>query len=791
MKSNNNDLKILWGIPEKPKTILSLIFESIQEPMIILLLSIAVIAILFNKLALAFTMIFVVFAYIAVEAINKFRTDRTMTKLKNLTRPTAKIIRNNKECEIKIEEIIPGDIIVLSSGTIVSADAKLLSSFGLIVDESALTGESFSISKHIESKVFAGTTVLSGQGTALVTQVGSKTEFGKISKEVQKTKKEKTILQQAMLKLAKVLAVFAVIASLLIPFIGFFRGFNFQEMVLTWLSLTFLMIPGQPPIIITMALALGAFELAKKNVLVKRLRGIEIIGQVTLIISDKTGTITENIMSVENFFFADGSEQTTLSDDIKNKIILAIPEYCSDPTDKAIFKKLDPIKKKLKQIDFKDFSDKTSWRDLVYQNKDKIIHVISAAPEVIISNSTLNFDQKKLLEDYVNKQALLGKRVVAYGYFENFEKQIDYLKNLQFLAIAVLIDPVRSGVKEAIKTLENADVKTLIVTGDYQTTAKSVASEIGISGDVITGKQIDNMSDTELIEKIKNSSIFARIQPTQKLRLVNLLQKHDEIVSVIGDGINDAPALKIANVGIAMGQIGTDLAKEISDLILTDDNYKHIVNAVQIGRKALDNFRKGLTYYLSAKTILLIIFLIPLLLGIPFPFVPIQIILIELLMDLASSTIFVTEQAEPDLMQKSAQKISSFLGKPLILNILKNSIFLSLGILFIYFLTYKLYNLETAQTAAFVSWLLGHILLALNLKQDKTPLFIQGIFSNKFAIFWLLLMILFSLLITIFKPIMSYLQTTYLPLLIWALILVVILTLTFGIEVKKIVIFKK
>ncbi|MCF7799803.1 cation-transporting P-type ATPase [Candidatus Babeliales bacterium] len=775
MKNNSNFYK--------PKKIFSLIFESIQEPMIILLLSIAAVAILFSKFILAFTMIFVVFAYIAVESINKFRTNRTMVKLKNLTTPTAKIIRNGKECEIKIENIIPDDIIVLSSGTIVPADAKLLNSFSLVVDESTLTGESLPVKKEINSKIFSGTTVLSGQGTALVTKIGEETEFGKISKEVQQTKKEKTLLQEAMLKLAKVLAFFAIVASLLIPVMGFLRGLDFQEMVLTWLSLTFLMIPGQPPIIITMALALGAFELAKKNVIVKRLRGIETIGQVTLVVSDKTGTITENIMQVEKFFLEDGSEQTELPDNIKNKIILAIPDYCSDPTDKAISKKLGTIKI-LKQIDFKDFSDNKAYRDLVYQDQNKIIHAISAAPEIIISNSTLSSDQKKLLEDYVNKQALLGKRVVAYGYFEDQDQ-------LQFLAIAVLTDPVRPGVKNAIKTLENAKIKTLIVTGDFAQTAKAVAKEINISGEVITGDQIENMSDTELIEKIKNTGVFARIKPTQKLRLVNLLQKRGEIVAVIGDGINDAPALKIAQVGVAMGQIGTDLAKEISDLILTDDNYKHIANAVKISRKAIDNFKKGLSYYLSAKTILLVIFLVPLLLGIPFPFVPIQIIFIELLMDLASSTIFVTEQAEPDIMQKKAPKISNFLGKPLIFTILKNSIFLSIGILFVYLLTYKLYNLETAQTSALVSWLLGHILLALNLKQERMPLVIQGVSANKFAIFWFLFMIIFSLLITFFKPIMPYFQTTYLPISIWGLILTVILVSTFWLEIKKIAIYQK
>ncbi len=245
----------------------------------------------------------------------------------------------------------------------------------------------------------------------------------------------------------------------------------------------------------------------------------------------------------------------------------------------------------------------------------------------------------------------MGKRVVAYAIFESDTPKKDKLEGINFLALAVLEDPIREGTGEAVASLIDAGVKTFIVTGDHPATTKAVAEKIGLSGEIITGDQVEKIDDTELDNIVKSVHLFARISPLQKLRLVRALQSHGEEVAVIGDGVNDAPAIKSANVGVAMGEIGTDLAKETADLILTDDNYAHIRDGVAIGRKAIDNFRKGLTYYLSAKAILLSVFVVPLVLGIPFPFAPIHIILIELLMDLASSTIFVTEVAEPDIMK--------------------------------------------------------------------------------------------------------------------------------------------
>jgi P-type Ca2+ transporter type 2C len=787
----------------KSASIWRLVLEGLKEPMILLLLAVGALSFLFGKITEMIAMIFVVAIYISVELLNKFRTDRTMTKLKKLSAPETQVKRNGMIIMTPINDVVVGDILILSEGARIPADGRLLTSYGLLVNEASLTGESLPIRKNAQAQiskdtpladrkncVFSGTTVLNGEGTALVCAVGNKSEFGKIAEQVQATEKEKTILQESMTKLAKVLAFFALIVSLLIPIAGYFRGMGLQEMILTWLSLTFLMIPGQPPIIITMALALAAFALAQKKVIVKRLHGVEMIGQVFDIVSDKTGTITESKMTLESFYTAAGTVKK-LANELQEKVMLALPDYLNDPTDKAVSDSLSMHQKKIKQVDFNGFSDKQKWRDLVYQKNDTFIHAIAGSPEDLIASCQLSPDQKIKMLSAAQKEADLGKRITAYGYLENSEQKLNSLHGLHFIALAIISDPVRPGVKNAIKMLEQAEVNTIIVTGDYKATAQDIAKKVGISGEVITGKELANMKETELALKLKSSNIFARMDPSQKLRLVKTLQKEHEVVAVIGDGVNDAPALKAAQVGIAMGKIGTDLAKEVSDLILTDDNYIHIPDAIAIGRKALDNFKKGLTYYLSAKTILLFLFLIPLIFGLPFPFNPIEIILIELLMDLASSTIFVTEEAEPSIMQKPAPNVSNFLGLPLIYTIIKNSFALIIGIMFIYFAAYYQYGKYTAQTAAFVAWLLGHILLALNVKQEKKPLYKQGILKNHFGFFWLCAMIFLCIIITTVPLFYSYLKTTRLPLSLWLEIIIIVCASTFWLEIAKILSFRK
>lgn len=802
VKDNRNRFGTNCIQPVEQAGIGTLILEGIKQPMMMLLLAVAGLSLLFGKTIEATVMLFVVVAYVGVEFINKYRNDRTMTRLRQLTAPTTRVVRDGHTQEIGTTDVVVGDIVVVSEGSRVSADARLLEASGLVVNEAPLTGESSQQPKHSgddisegaplaerTNSVFAGTTVLAGEGKAIVAAVGMDSQFGRIAVDVSGVRHEQTVLQSAMGQLARRLASLAVVVSALIPLVGFLRGLGLQEMVVTWLSLTFLMVPGQPPVIITMALALASFDLARHRVIVKRLHGAETLGQVTAILTDKTGTITENRMSVREFVLPDGSRvpPVGLPADIRRRIALAIPRYSADPTDTAIRDALGGFEQLIageEPAEFKGFESNSSYRVLSYEHGDSTARAIAGKPDVLIEASVLSQPERDTMLRQLQDGTRDGLRVVAYAWKDGGDDTLDTARPV---ALAVLEDPVRPGVQDALARLDAAGIQTYIVTGDHPLTTRAVAERIGLRSEPVTGAELAATGDSELPELLRHKRVFARVDPSQKLRLTNALKSAGGIVTVIGDGINDAPALKAADTSIAMGQIGTDLAKDIADLVLTDDDYTHVPDAIATGRKALDNFRKGLTYYLSAKLILISAFVAPLVLGIPFPLAPIHIIMTELLMDLASSTVFVTEAAEPDVMLHGPRRVRSFLDAKTGLRIARNGVALAAGMLGVYLvLFYTRHDLTLARTAAFTTWLLGHILLAINVKQDVVPLLKQGLLANRFAVFWLVAMIALTLAMTTATSLHRLVQTTSLPASVWLAIVVVVIVSTFWIELWKV-----
>ena len=809
-----------------PTNLWKLLWESITSPMMLVLLAIAGISLTLGQIREAVVMAVVVAIYVGVHLLNKARSDRTMAKLREVQAPQTTVLRGGEKREIDFEDVVVGDILPLRPGGRVPADARLISSAGLLVDESALTGESAPVRKMADADisseiplaerktaVYAGTTLLDGQGKAIVMAVGEKTELGKVAALATTPELEKTPLQAEMEGLANTLAYVAIGVSLLIPLVGWLRGFDLEQMALTWLSLTFLMVPGQPPIIISMALALAALELAKKNVIVRRLFGAETLRSITLALSDKTGTLTENEMRLSGVLLPDGrlvnfdqpaADRQEIIDEFLKLALAAIPENTQDPTDLAILEAAEEqgLSSEISQdrlSEMQGFSSSGSYRSLNYTTDGEERQYVTGQPEVLLEHAERKYesseqgdsfpqltpgDRSALMETF-GKLGSQGKRLAGYALHQG--EMADEPDDLIFVGTAVITDPVRPEVPDAIRALEGAGVRTVMVTGDIPETAQQVGREASIYAEsVLTGSELSEIHDESLGEKLQKISIFARTTPEQKLRLVKAFQEEGHTVAVTGDGINDAPALNAAHIGIAMGEKGTDVARESADLVLTDDNFAHLPEGVAIGRKAYDNFRKGITYYLSAKAILLAIFIVPLIFGVPFPFAPIQIIFTELLMDLASSTIFITEEAEPDILSRKPRQRRRFLSWEVGRQILRNMAGLTFAILAVYFGTLALkFPSDTARTAAFATWLLGHIILAMNLKQEQRPLFKQGLFSNTFAVLWLVGMIGFVLAMTQWPFAQSLLGTTGLNNTQWAMVVVGALLASMWMEVVK------
>ncbi len=832
-------------VEEREIRFLAILREEITEPMILLLLAIGVLYGIINQgnLTDSLTIITIVTVLVIVEVWNEYRAKRSVAALKQLASPTATVLRGGKPMEVPTASIVTGDIMLLRTGERVPADARLLEAFGLDVDESSLTGESFPVAKDAaavmpqESRVneqrnmvFAGTVVTKGRGKAIVTATGVHTELGRVAGITKAAREPRTPLQQDMKQLSKSLVWIALLFSILIPLLSFLRGApgtSYAQLILTGLALAFVVIPEEMPIIITMVLGVGAYALSKKKALVKRLRAAETLGNVTVIATDKTGTITENKMHIASLYF-DGkitrkpnfkqNEKEALktgllaSDAAKD---LSSEVSLGNPMAQAILQSLRESGTDLQKLQqtwvFKDelsFDNNRKLASYVYEFGNSHVVLSSGAPENVLANSAklLIQGQETALTDEMRKQvttgiaemAGAGERLLGFSYRRITAMQRLQKKNLEqdlvFVGIIGFIDPPRKEVRAAIRSCQEAGIQVMMITGDHPENARAIAAQVGIrSAKVLTGNEIAKMSDEELKTALKSTFIFARATPEDKMRLVKLLKENGEIVAVTGDGINDAPALKEAHIGIAMGIRGTDVAKEAADMVLADDNFATIETAVKEGRKIFSNLRKGVRYYLACKVAIVATFLLPIALGLPLPFAPIQIIVLELFMDLAASATFVAEPEEAGIMRKPpVDPNEKFMNRSMVQTLVMGAVSLFAAVSTAYLTTWFLnanlpidQRTALAQTVAFATWMLGHIFLALNLRSEKEPLVKLGLFSNKVMVLWALLVIA-TLAVGIGLPFVhDSLRLTFLSLQDWALVIGVSFAATFWMELKK------
>jgi Ca2+-transporting ATPase len=810
---------------EKQESILEMYLKELREPMILLLLGTGVLYSLWGELQDTLTIFVVILTLVSVEVFNDRRADKAIASLRKLSEPTASVLRSGQAIQVPAEDLVPGDVILLGAGHRVPADARLVEAYGLAVDEASLTGESVPVEKEADvilpdntplaerrNLVLAGTTVTRGRGAAIVDGTGMATEIGRVAKLAQEVEKPRTPLQQTLDQLTRSLVWLALGFSVVVPLLGWLlAGQSLQQMVLTGLALAFSVIPEELPIIVTMVLALGGYRMAQQHAIVKDLRAVETLGAVTAIATDKTGTLTENRMEVSR-----------LSPESQSRKLLELGVLCNDaaendgqvtgdPVDVALIRaaraagvSVDTLRRQSPLQQEFTFDNSRKMMSVVSTQAGTRESIVKGAPEPVLARSTfqqLGVAERPLVEN--DRQALLatamemaaqGLRVLAFatralsaGKIEQAEAE----SNLVFVGLAGFADPPRVGVKEAIADCRAAGIRTLMVSGDHPLTAGSIARQIGLDGNaaVLTGAEIDALSDQALHETVGKVSIYARVTPENKLRIVRALRERGAIVAATGDGINDAPALAAADIGIAMGETGTDVAREAADIVLADDHFATIVSAIREGRTLFANLTKGVRYYLACKVALVSVTLLPVLLRVPIPFAPVQIIVMELFMDLAASATFVSEPAESDLMQQPPRNPrAKFMDRAMVTSIFQSSAGLFAAVSLAYLLTwYGGAGLVQAQTVAFVTWLLGHVLLALNLRSERQPLAQLGLLSNRLMNLWGAATIIFILAATLVPGVQAALKVTSLTANQWVLVAVAAFIGTFWIEALKLI----
>jgi Ca2+-transporting ATPase len=688
-----------------------------------------------------------VFVIIGITFYQEQKTERALEALRDLSSPRALVIRDGRQQRIAGREVVRDDIVLIAEGDRIPADAVLLSGSNISVDESLLTGESVPVRKKVWDGqlemgrpggedlpfVYSGTLVVKGQGITQVRSTGSRTEIGKIGKALQILQPEDTNLQQQTGKIVRTFAMVGIGLCLVVVVVfGLTRG-DWLNGFLAGLTLAMATLPEEFPVVLTIFLALGAWRISQHKVLTRRVAAVEMLGAATVLCVDKTGTLTQNRMTVTQIAVDDKfeeieSKQLSLAENFHEVVeysILASPIDPFDPMEKAMkelggrtLANTGHLHKDWLLVKEYPLSEKLLAMSHVWRSQDGKEFVIAAkgAPEAIADLCHFDETQTNKLNEQINRMANDGLRVigVARSQFSQMNlplEQHDY--NFEFVGLLGLSDPVRPEVALAVQECYTAGIRVIMITGDYPGTARNIANQIGLNhGDqIITGSELDQMSDEELQERIKTVCIFARAVPEQKLRIVTALKANGEVVAMTGDGVNDAPALKAAHIGIAMGGRGTDVARESAAIVLLDDNFASIVKAVRMGRRIFDNLKKAMAFIFSVHLPIAGMSLLPVLLKWPLALLPVHILFLELIIDPACTVVFEMEADEKDIMKRPPRKLSEPLfGRSMIIT----GLIQGLGMLAVVFTVYATslslnFGETDSRMVSFVCMVLGNL----------------------------------------------------------------------------------
>jgi Ca2+-transporting ATPase len=728
--------------------------ETLREPMFLLLFAASALYLGLGDVQEGLALLGFVLATVCLTLYQEGKTEKAIEALRDLTSPRALVMRNGQQQRIAGTDVVPGDILILAEGDRVPADALLLDASDLRVNESLLTGEAIAVGKIAATAettitppggdnlpfVYSGTLIVQGHGTAQVVATGANSTIGQIGAALGTLRSEASPLQQQTAQLVRTLAIIAISLSLLLTLVyGLVHG-NWTQALLAGIALAMAMLPQEYPVVLTIFPALGAWRLSKQKVLTRRIAAIETLGATSVLCVDKTGTLTKNLMSVallqvanpqagEQDFTVDyRAAQSKLPEDFHTLVEFAILASATNP--------FDPMEQAFHRLGQHFLADTehihnhwTLMREYgltpelramahVWQSVAGDTHVVAAkgAPEAIIALCHLDDSEQARISQTVEKMAANGLRVlaVAQARFDGCEwpaKEHDF--DFEFIGLLGLDDPLRAEIPAAVQQCREAGIRVVMITGDYPATAQSIARKAGLdTDDILSGSELAALDDVQLQLRMKTVSVCARIAPDQKLRIVQALKANGEIVAMTGDGVNDAPALKAAHVGVAMGGRGTDVAREASSLVLLDDNFASIVRAVALGRRIFDNLQKSMSYILAVHVPIAGMALLPLLFGMPAMLFPMHIAFLELIIDPACSIAFENEAAESDIMQRPPRQTHArlFGGKTLLMAFLQGTGVLA-AVMAAY--TWGIHTLtpELARTFGFCVLIIANVLL--------------------------------------------------------------------------------
>ena len=632
---------------KKKKSAISIFLNQFTDVMVLILMVCTVISAFMNDWLEAVVMIAIVVVNAILGFIQEYRTEKTIEALGKLTTTHATVIRDGNTKKIPVDEVVPGDVCLIFTGDKVPADGFIISGEGLSFDESMLTGESESVSKN-EGPVYMGTGVLAGHGMIGITETGMYTQMGQISNMIQEEQDEETPLQKRLARMGRYILLACLGICIIVTAVGILRGQPVISMLLTGISLAVAAVPEGLPAIVTIALALGVSRMAACNALVRRLPAVETLGCTDVICSDKTGTLTQNKMAVKRI--------KTFRSEVPIEDICMECNNDNNGTERALTEHFTSYNKgeyiRLREFPF-DSDHKTMT--VVVENRRGMRYVFSkGAPEKLIGHSDRNAARE------VETMAASALRVLAIACArlepgDTMDDRIYLERKAQLAALIGMADPVRPEAAEAVRQCRSAGIRTVMITGDHKLTAGAIGKELGIlegSGHMMTGAQLENLTDEELVEKVGKISVFARVQPVHKLRIVKAFKALGKTVAMTGDGVNDAPAVKAADIGIAMGKSGTDVTREASDMVLTDDNFATIVRAVKEGRAIYDNIKKFIRYMLACNLGEVITMFLGILCGLPLPLFPIQVLWVNLATDGLPGIALGMDSPVPDIMNR-------------------------------------------------------------------------------------------------------------------------------------------